>query len=160
VERFGPVDGLASVRVTAIYLGTKDSIWITMLGGGLQRIRARQFESFGRDHGVVPLPINTLASDASGVPCAGSNEGGAIVRWTGSGFNPLPSPGLDHSRVPQTLLAEADGSLLVGTVWHGLQRQIADATVPVPMPKGASTYVKALCRDRDGSLPAKPHGMR
>ncbi|HEX8311374.1 MAG TPA: two-component regulator propeller domain-containing protein [Chthoniobacteraceae bacterium] len=149
-EQLGSDQGLASNRITALHLGTKDSIWVTMLGGGLQRIRPRYFSTFTQEQGLVSLPINTLAVDASGAVCGGSNEGGPLVRWNGSSFDVFGKSGLGP--VPHSLLAEPDGSVLVGTGWHGLHRRTDSEVLPVPMPKGASSFVKALCRDRDGSL--------
>lgn len=135
--------------VPAIVEDTRGGLWFANTGG-LLRLEGEALRPVPADAGLPALPVTALALDPADRLLVGTERG--VYRQQADGrFAPL-DPGLAEVAVTQ-LLADADGSVWVGTVNSGLLRVGPLGVERLDVADGLpNSRVLSLLRDREDSL--------
>jgi signal transduction histidine kinase/ligand-binding sensor domain-containing protein len=144
----------ASNRYLLDVIQTEDgTVWSAGRAGVLR------FAGAGDDRGTASsegLPAScthvlAVARDGSGRETLWAGTHAGLARWTGHAWTPEPLPAA--GAVVDAILAEADGTLWVGTRGAGLWRRRGGPWSHVAVGAGlGSNQVTALLRDRGGHL--------
>jgi two-component system, cell cycle sensor histidine kinase and response regulator CckA len=133
-------------------LGARDgTLWIGSELRGLGWMRAGEFGVFEAND-RLPGEIRALAEDRAGTLWIGTGEG--VFTWDGRTLSALTPPGAERGALVNALLAEADGSMIVGWSRAAPQRWNGSAFLPVfpDAPTAPPAGVRALARDGRGDL--------
>ena len=149
--KFGLLDGLRSVRITALVEDRQNALWVGTSGGGVSRWEGGRFTSFGPEEGLATgTEVISLAADRDGSVWIGTDKG--LVQWSGGTFKTIgESQGLPRKQV-RALLQDSQGTLWVSVISGGLFRGAHGqfSLVDELGPAGKSVYV--LMEDREGSI--------
>jgi signal transduction histidine kinase/ligand-binding sensor domain-containing protein len=149
--RVGTGAGLPSALVRGFAESADGAIW-TATFAGVVRFARGSLRPEPRSEGLADPRVDSILADGSGALWAGTR--GGLHRWDGEAehwridLGPLGAPARVH-----TLLAGADGALLVGTVGAGLWERRGSRWRAFTTADGLpSDQVSALLTDRDGRL--------
>ena len=157
-RRFAEGDGLGSNVVSALAVDRDGNLWIGTDGAGLVRRRDGRFDRFGVDEGLSGSSVVSLAQDREGSLWVGLARRGLDRLQDGKVLTYTVHEGLP-SDVTTQVYEDRDGSVWVATV-DGAARLAAGGFRTVT-PPGSDRYVRAVFRDRAGTLwlATRGHGL-
>ncbi|HCV44130.1 MAG TPA: hypothetical protein DGH68_11650, partial [Bacteroidetes bacterium] len=143
--------GLTSNFVISLCEAGDSSIWIGTDGGGVTRMRGREFTPFTVEDGLPSNAVRSIVSDREGTLWFGTSDG--IARMKNGKITPLnEDAGLTYSWI-NSLLVDRQGMLWVGTNGGGLSRLVGGRS-----PTSATQYplcgnvIMGLHEDRSEGL--------
>lgn len=144
-------DGLSSNLVRAVYVDSREDVWIGTEGGGLNRLKDGSIATYGVAEGLAHGTANTVYEDRNGTLWVGT--GGGLYRYDDGRFTFHP---LSHSAVESAVYAiyeDRKGRIWIGTGGGGLRRIDAErATTFGPVEGLSSGIVYSIQEDKEGSL--------
>ena len=154
VETGGRAVGLQNPSIICLFEDAEGNIWVGTNGGGVTRLRPRSIRVSAEDEELSQSVVNSLVPYGDGFLLA--THGGGVREWRRGRFgSPFWTAKPTQSSWPQTLVAEPDGRVWVGTFMDGLHTALPgdDAgLVRVPPSDVPGDNVAALVRDRAGAL--------
>ena len=145
-------DGLPSMFITCWFQDREGDVWIGTAGGGIARVRESVFHVFGEDDGIPGRVVSSVCEDATGKIWAGTLAGGLAYLQNGQ-FVKVPLPAIDSSPLESITVAPGvDGSLLVGSLNHGLWRLRSGNITPMATSPAMNNSVRVLFTDYSGQL--------
>ncbi|HTI69063.1 MAG TPA: two-component regulator propeller domain-containing protein, partial [Candidatus Limnocylindria bacterium] len=115
VERMTAETGFPGDTVSSVCEDREHNLWVGTYGGGLLRLKPRDFFSYGRSEGLPAHAVMSVAQTASGDLWAGLNTGGLVRLREGRFEGPMSMPFDWHRGTIRTLQARRDGTLWMGT---------------------------------------------
>ena len=144
-------EALQHNRVLALLEDSSGRLWMGTEGGGITRLKAGRFQTFGRAEGLPSTSIRFLVEDPAGDLWVGTDGGLAHIRNEHVTLPPSVSP--LAGQLITGLARTTDGSLWIGTRELGLFRLKDDRLTAAGEALGlAKTWISALAADPDGSL--------
>lgn len=145
-------DGLPSLFITCWFQDREGDVWIGTVGGGIARVRESIFHVFGEAEGMPGKVVSSVCEDASGKIWAGTLAGGLACLQDGK-FVKVPLPAIGSSPLESITVAPGvDGSLLVGSLNHGLLRLHSGNITPVATSPAMNNSIRVLFTDSLGQL--------
>ena len=118
-RNYGAESGLQRTEVLSVMEDREGSVWLGYSGHGLGRWLGReQWQGFGEEEGLANPAVWRLARDVSGDLWVGTSRGLFRGSREHGRWRFRPSDAVGHLTV-HGLLAEADGSLWLGTFQRG-----------------------------------------
>src|SRR5512140_177248 len=143
-------EGLPQNTVTAIVQTRDGYLWLGT-GGGLARFDGVRFRTFGLEDGLGSVRIAALFEDRRGILWVGTT-GGGVSRWENGRLTRLNEGGEFSGTDVESLAADQDGTLWIGTR-RGLLRwrdgEFTRMGAQAGLPEGV---VRALLLDSTGTL--------
>lgn len=146
-------DGLRNNATLALFQDDEANLWIGSNGGGLVRLRARSFHTYGEAEGAEQPIVNGLAEVSPGNFLV-ATHGGGLLPFNGSRFS-RKIPSSDQSLPgtwPRTVVKDQNEQVWVGTYKDGLYLKTGDELVPVPKAQTGSGDIWGLYVDRNNRL--------
>jgi signal transduction histidine kinase/ligand-binding sensor domain-containing protein/CheY-like chemotaxis protein len=124
------------------------NLWIGTIGGGVTRLRNRDFQTFSLAQGLSSASVNAMVEDDSGDIWIGTDSGG-INRFHDGHFQSFTTAmGLPDNQV-STLAKDKGGAIWVGT-HNGLSRFVGGTFHNYSTADGLpNTYIRSLYMGRD-----------
>ena len=149
VEAWGKEQGLAPLATERIFVDRDGDVWAA--GPNVSRIRHRRVETPGLGSWAPSAAVKAFAQTTDGTIWAGTEDAGLRAFRNGAWSTVSVADGLAAASV-EALLADADGSLWIGTT-SGLQRFVGGRFETWGPREGLpSPRVFALGKDGEGSL--------
>jgi ligand-binding sensor domain-containing protein len=111
-ELFGQAQGLSSLNVVCLLQDNAGFLWVGTVNG-LFRFDGHQFVRFGRNEGLSELEIHAIRQTSDGVIWAAGEAG--LFWFDGIAFKQAAAPVAIHIRMAETLFADSQTRLFVGT---------------------------------------------
>jgi signal transduction histidine kinase len=139
--------GLSSPYVLSLCLDRSGNLWVGTDGGGLDRIKRKNFNMPG---GIPPFVAQSVAEDADGGMWTAFNAHGAYYWKTNTVENFGPAQGLDLNT--WTVLVDKKQTVWVGTRNQGFSQFETNRFIPAPGTEILGPKNFALFEDRNGQL--------
>ena len=119
VNHLTEASGLPNGQLDCWFQDHERNVWLGLEGGGLVRLRPRQFHTLPRPDSAAGAVIRSVCEDTDGGIWLGGSDG-KIFNWRAGNFTEVKFP---NTRLPVrdvTLWPEAAGGCWLGTVQSGL----------------------------------------
>jgi signal transduction histidine kinase/ligand-binding sensor domain-containing protein len=150
-EWFTTANGFPSNIPNCVFEDRERNVWVGTTGGGLLRLRPREFQTFGEANGLPPHVPSAVAADTHGDCWLGMTARG-VWRLHDGRFAALEVPGIDTKEATvRSLLRTRDGAIWGGLHGNGLFRFLDGAVTAYDRRHGLLHEIAyTLFEDRDG----------
>jgi ligand-binding sensor domain-containing protein/signal transduction histidine kinase len=149
--------GLSDNLIATLLIDREGIIWAGT-EAGLNRLRAKNFSSFGQNEGLGYGAVQGLAEIAPGIIWAGK-PGDGMYRWEGRNFNRLTATGVPRgdSQVNSLLLSRDGGCWVAGEQGLSYFTDPKSGGIQAGSSALRNLNVISLLEDKDGALWAGTH---
>lgn len=145
-------NGLTYNALRCLTEDREGNIWTGGSHNGLNRLKLRQFVTFGRAEGLPENLVRSVAEPAPGTILVGM-QGGGTARIVAEKVEPdIFAAEEGRGRNVWSLVTDRAGQLWVGTFNDGLFVETNRVRRPFPLPAGLGTSIAALMEDSRGRI--------
>lgn len=142
--------GLSSHNISALFIDSRQRLWIGTTDAGLQLFDGTSFERYGPGYGLRAQAINCISEDRKGNIWLATNEGIFYITSTRvEKYKALPDA--FYTAIAHT----ASGELWAGTQQNGVYKVSADSLVSHYTPESSALphqHITAITTDKDGHV--------